>query len=523
MGLVRKYFPWMIIGVVLLVEAVALFFVLSKQAAANASRTRLEERRTARNELRRRTTGIEERIAIHHRRKDLVQQELGDCALFLWHGGDAIEGLFNATELASYDACPWETPRNFDVFKVAYANVYDQDVEKLEPLMRKANTNRTMLGLADPAGLAQATVTIGDIYAMQKEFWIKKALVEVLAKSDAVLQSITVAGPAGEARRGTRHAAAKGAAEPGKLSVPLSVQWTFACDYTRLSGLLEDLLASRVCFRIVSVSSVVRAVIETEAAPAAAPPEPAAKGAPSAKEAHPPGKTGKEAEEAAKGGVVRRRKYVAVTMTGEVPDIQVDVQEVLFPKPEFPGKAKVAEWVDRQTRSLEVRRKRLEVPHAAGGAAGEPVAKRPEPAVPWISRELQALQKVPPADADKPVTVTDELGVKREYVFDTVEAAREWLTRRFDFERARIDAHLELWARVRRMVASGKADEKTRQGVFDRPDGMAVSFRPADQFDPGQIFVAAFEPGVQAKLGLVTRRTEESHEGVKRATGTGKR
>lgn len=513
MGLIRKYYAWIIIGVVLLVELGATFFVWGRQSDAKTARENLEERRNTRDDLKRKTVGVDERIKIHNERKAFVQRDLGDCALFLWHQGQAIEGLFENKALAAYEVYPWQAPRSFDVFKVEYQGVYNREVARLEPLFEKVGTDRGALGLADAAGFAQATVQIGDIYALQKEWWVKKEIVEILGASNAVLQSITYGAAATPAtvRRGPVPPAGAVVRGPAVLAEPIPIQMTFACDYAHLGEVLDALLRSRLCLRITAIQSIVRTAVAERTPPA---PTPAAKEpAPKAKEKE----KEKEADEAAlaAASLADRRQFVAVTMAGEIPDINLEVQEVAFPKAVFGERAKVLGWLDRQLKLLEMRIKRFSVEDtgAAGGA-------RPEMGVAWINRELQKAEKAAAAEPGKPLIVEDELTIKREYIFADLKAAAEWLSHRYDFELARLEAEQDLWRRVRKVVAAGKGDEKTRLGVLDAPEAVVVTFRPPDQFDPNQMFTVHFDAGAQAKLGIVVIKPQESREGVKRAAVT---
>ncbi len=519
MGLLRKYFAWAIMGLVLVIELVAAFFVFGQQGAAKDARTRLETRRTRRAELRRLTQGppsVEERIEIYNKRKNLVRGELGDCVLFLYDMGQTIEGLFDAKELEPYDAYPWVTPRNFDVFRVEYQSVYNREADKLDPLMLKLETDRGLLGLADHAGLAQAHVTIGDIFVEQKEFWVKKKLIEVLARFDVRLDQMAMGGGAAQ----TPHMPpGKAAAAATSLAAPIPLRLTVSCDYMKLDGLLEELLRSPLCIRIESIANIVRNKLPGVSAehPLAAlagekggaPKAPAPGGAPEA-----PPHEKKDDEGIAR--VAPPRKYVAVTLVTEVPDIGLGLQEVLFPKATFADKATMVPWIDGQVRDLERRLKRLDAARPEGGGTKAGETRKPEQQAPWIARALQALEKAEPG---KPVVVGDEMeaGTKREYTFDGLEAAKEWLSNRPDYERAKLEARLALWKQVRRVAARAADAPAGKVGVTATTDGFVVTLRPPEQFDAGQFFFVPCDSGVQAKLGLVTFRPVQSREGVKRA------
>ena len=543
MGFVRKYFAWVVIGVALLAEGAAMLFVRGKQGQARDTREKLEHLRQQRDQVQRQVFGIEGRIAIHKKRKDIVRREMGDCALFLWQRGEATEGLFQAKELAGYDAYPWQQPRNFDVFKVEYQGVYNDEVKKLEPLMRKVGADPSTLAFADPGGPAQSHVTIGDIFALQKEFWVKKELVEILAAADAELQGIVYG--AGAAAPSRRLPPGKMATGPGDLADKVAILMTFACDYQRVNDVVEALLRSRLCLSIQSITNVMRAKLtERQAGGPGAPKEgapkaPAPKAPPGAPEGPAAGKAKeKKPEEAAAAGQPERSKLVSVTIAADMYDITMGIQEVHFAlggpdeveKAPPPGKEKAAadpkakalrktiQWLDRQLAGIDKRLKQMQV-------AGP--AKRPEASLPWVARELQKLDKMPPPEPGKAATVSveDELfGSKRQYLITgtgAVEAAREWLERRCDFEEAKLKAHEELWRRVRALVEAGKFDDKNRIGVVVNPEeGVQVFFRPAAHFAAREPYEIEFDGGVKVKLGHVMFKPLESREGMTRATRT---
>jgi len=531
MGFVRKHFAWLIMGVVLLGEIAALWFVTGKQSAAETARENLEKLREQRDKLEREIVDIDKRIDVHKDRKRLVRRELGDCALFLWHTGQAIEGLFESPELAPYRACPWETPPNFEVFKIRFDTEYHAQAKALTPLMDKVGTDPAMLAFADVGALAAVNVLIGDVFAMQKEFWVKKELVQILAAAEAELLSITYgSGAAGPARHLPAAVRAAMAAGPGKLAEEIPIQFSISCNYLKLHGVLDALLGSRLCLRIESVAKVSRSKVVEKPAAAPAPP----KGAPAGKAPEAPAPQ------------PERREYVTVDITGHVADITMDVQSVLFPARAFERRAKEAEekaadkakvleevvkqWLDEQLRRTEARLKLCEVPDPT---------KRPEKGLEWVARELGEVgnfEKAAPPAPDKALPpVNDELfGEGREYVFPDVKAARLWLNRRYDFERAKLEAYAALWRRTRAALDGGKGDEKSGVGVFTSPEGITVALRPAAQFDANQWYEADFVPGerytgrpdpkerdpqsrlVQVKLGLVTFKPRENRD-VRRA------
>lgn len=552
LGLLRKHVAWVIVGIAFLGEVGAMFFVFGKQGEARAARENLEKRRDFRDNLQwkirgdvqRKVPGIDERIDVLKERREIAGRELADCLVFLWHQGRAIEGLFDAKELAAYDARPWQELRNLHVFKVEYQTVYKRELAKLEPLMQKIEADAGMLGFADTAGgLAAANVTLGDVFAKQKEFWIRKAIVEVLASSDAVLQQpVTLGVRAGPGGVPLRHAAAPGAgpapvSDAGPFIELIPLQLTFACDYTRLHKVLRDFLRSPLCLRITSVTNVARAKLVERPMEAPPPPkeapgkeapakEPAPKGRPGAPVAAPPGKEHFESASMATAQQ-EKRKYVTVTLHGDVCDLRLELLEVKFPKaPAFSDRTKVLAWLAWQLQGLEKRAKSVPAVEDKELGPGDPEPKRPELSEDWIAKAILAAERAAgkpgdkaPAEGPKQMIIADKLTQNREYSFADLDGVKEWLGRRYDFEHEKLDAYQSFWRQVRQLVEAGKLDDRTKVGV-SVGDGVLVVFRPADECDPAQVFEVQLDAGITAKLGLQVPKFRESRDGVKTATSS---
>lgn len=501
MALLRKYYAWFIIGLVLLAELVALFFVFANKGAAQEARVRLEGRRTRRDELKRLTKDVDARIKVFNKRKEYVRGELGDCALYLWHAGQAIEGLFDAKELEPYDVKPWVSKsnvRDFAVFRVEYQTVYNRETAKLLPLMQKLETDPGALNLAAPSGLAQAHIEVGDIFALQKEFWVRKRLLEALSRFDAKLDLFTGPAPSAAAHH---LPPGKAADAPTGLANSIQLRLKVSCDYTDLSELIEELLRSPLCIHLRAIASVVKNPLPG-LAPGASGETPAT-----------PARGGRG--EGVIGSGLPPRKFVAADLTIDIPDINVELREVIFPSATFPDKARLVPWIDGQIRDLDRRLKRLdaarEEPAAVKGAQG---ARKPDLSYPWLARALEAIEKAEPG---KPVTLTDELAGRRQYSFESPEAARNWIVHRGDYERVKLEARLALWRRVRRVAAARELHPITKIGVNTTPEGFAVVCRPPEQFHGEPVYSVPFGDGVEARLGHVSFKPIESREGVQRA------
>ena len=479
MGFVRKYFAWVVIGVVLLVEAGAMFVVGGKRGEAEAKGDDLAKKQTLRDQLKQQAEGAPKRIEVHKKRREIATRELGDCLLFFWHRGEAIEGLFESPLLDAYEVNAWQAPPKMDVFGADFQAVYNAEVAKLATLMAAVGASRADLGLADGAAFKQPNVTIGDVYASAKELKLKRELLTIFAQGKTRIDHITFGS---KVRTGPvlPHGAVR---TTSGLFEPIPVELGVVTEYPKLTGeggFLEALLASPLCFRILAIQSIKRG---SGAAVAAA--APAAGGAPAP--------------------VEREVQSVVAVITGEIPDFNVDIASVTFPRKDFPNRAAVLGWLDKEDKRLNDIREGCESAIKSGHS--------PTWAVEAIAAIDTAVSQAAPGDAVA-VTVADKLDPPpREYDFADATDARRWLGWRYAFEKERVEAQRALWARVRRAIEKGRADEKNAAGL-------AVPFRPANQFDRNNMWNVAVDPQgqVQVQLGLVTFKPVESPGGVKRAT-----
>jgi len=515
MGLVRKYLAWIILGVAFATEAVGLYFVLGSQGTAEEEKKSLEAAKADRRTKEAQAAGIDARIEVYKARNEAVRRELGDCLLFLWHREQRYEQLFDSKELAADEVAPWITPSRFEVFRARYQDAYNVEADKLDPKMRAVGTDRGALGLADPIGFMQPTVTIGDMYAEQKEFWIKKELVEMLhdVKTEAeaarkppppvrcILSKVDLGGGVSSRRKELPHVHGP---VSGKLFEPIPVELQILCDYRDFHRFLEKLLASGMCFRLDGIRKVERVLLpEGRAIPGAGGPG----AVPAALAGDEPPEQGPE--------------LVSVSILGEVADIALDIQQVIFARDKFKDRAAALDWLDKELRSVNQRL-------ASSRDAREKNEKQGSAGAKWVADQLKKAEealKNAPAGKPVPILIEDDLAKagwdeqtkaerRRQYGFADAKWAREWLKSRYDYEVHRLEAMRDLWTRVRRLVEAGKADDKS-------PAGVVVTFRPPEQFDKGQMHDQPFDPEgkVMVHFGLVTFKPKLG-EGVKRATST---
>jgi len=485
-ALIRKHFAWLIIAAVLVGEGVLMVVAAGRNTEAESRIKVLEGKRVRLDQLKvqvegdpqRHVLSVKERIGIYEARKAAARRELGDCLVFFWRLREPYSRLFDAKELANYDVAPWRPAPQMDVFRADYQAVYNREVDKLEPTMAKVGASRAGLGLADRAAFMQADVTINDIFEEQKGFWIRKELVEVLHRVEARLERLDFLGGA-EFEREDRHG---GAALVVRFHEPLPLRIVARCEFPRIDALIEELLRSSLCLRIYSIESVKRTPTEKMVAAAGGGPVP-----------------------------VKAEKDVAVqlvtmSIVGEIPSFNLDLQQVTFARPQFRDKASVLSWIDNETKRLA---------HLHRGCAA--AAARPERTGGWIGTELADVAKAladAPAGKAVPIDFEDRLSAPtRWYSFADAAGAREWLDNRYRFELVHIEGLQELWNRVRSATEKGRLDERNQAGV-------AVLFRPLDQFDAAQVFPQPLDPEghVVATLGYATFKAAGLPARIKRAS-----
>jgi len=504
MDFVRKYFLWLIVGVVIVGEIGLMVFASIKEDQAQKKIEQLDRLRQQRDSLKAQTRDADKTLALLRKRRENASRELGEALLFLWHRGLAIEGLFDDKRLAPYDVAPGKPAQRMDIFRAVYQTVYNDQVAALGDVMARLETSREALALADPSGFQQASVTIDDIFAFQKHFNITRAFLEVFDRAGAKLRNLKV-GPSERERTQEVHTHGREPAAPGVLVDPIPVEFTVEVEYPRLDGMLENLLRSPIAFRLKSLTRVSPA---TGAAGGAATPPPRA------------GRRAAEAPSALQAPEEASRRVVVVAL-GEVEDLCVEVHKVTFKKPPFSDVAAVSGWLAQATAGLNKQKQACE--RAKDALAGKRV---PSKIAEWVRKELARVEQAsrPPAEGaeapkpqpPKPIIIADPLSDPpgREYTFSDPKEAREWLLRRCDLKLEDVAARMELVKRLARALKTSATNPADRTGLV-------VTFRPLEHFDRKQLFDHALDPKatVVAQLGLVTYKLQTSGS-VKRASST---
>jgi hypothetical protein len=574
MAFVKRHFLWILLALILLVEGAVTFTVLGKKADAKTKQQEYEQKEQQVQAYEANPPGRPEVMEILGLRKASVRDELTDCLLFLWHRGEALEQLFPDKRLAEAGVYPWT---NTDVvkmgmgrFRLLYNQIYDQELEKLTPLMEKLQITRAALGLAPSNYFTLSDITVGDIYGAQKKFWVVKEIVEQAAAAE-ITNLVTAQVYRDETEvagaRGPR--AAAGPARKGQIATPIRIRLAFRCPYPKVSGFLERLYASPLGFRILAVSSIQRAVGTRAGAPGESPtvprpsidyppatprpggaptgptPEMGVEGAvavprptpePEAPAMVPPPEAPRAAALTAEVGR-GSEQLTETTLTAEVPDLHVGIQEVSFSKSDFPKKEDVKSWVEGQLAAATAAL-------AQAKAAAEEAAKARTSAEPkWAT---DALAKLAPKPAEKagaapkaepaekkggPLAVLAYPGepFEREYLLDDPEVDEPWLRNPTVFGALRLEALKDLWEQVlslldsdRTRAAEGGITVTLHPGMTREQRGIEVKHFDENQAFDQTLSIQLVPPGakkpvkkrtVTIKFGLLIYSPAESERG----------
>jgi hypothetical protein len=133
--------------------------------------------------------------------------------------------------------------------------VYNREADKLaETATKELNIDRAGLGLAGRTAFTQPYITVGDIYGSQREFWIRKAIVDTAVKTEITELAPVVIARSPQRRPGGR--GDTGGEAKGALRKPIMVTIVVRCPYPKLGGFVAELLRSPLSFRVDSIEEI---------------------------------------------------------------------------------------------------------------------------------------------------------------------------------------------------------------------------------------------------------------------------
>ncbi|MFW6107233.1 MAG: hypothetical protein ACOC8A_00935 [bacterium] len=519
MSILKKHFVWILLGIILLAEGAGAFMLFRKKSQVKTKRNDLQTKRQRLAQLQSQTQNYQNVIQALEQRNDTADRESGRALLFLWHRSSGyLDRLFGEQDfkdqeyaadvesvLASYRPVPWKkfSAQDMGDLKDFYQRVYDASFARPDPsgfvlgeALQELRTTRLDAGFAGPDAFSgTAQLLLGDIFAEQKEYWIRKEIVRLAAQAGMYhLDSIQVDRTGAILQKGRpaqERIPAHGAQPEGELFEPIGVRFTLQGQYNAYCQFAERLVASPLGFRIRSTEKIVRH-----------------KPTPQAAGGEGPGATRAEAEPV----TGRDSQLVEVVVLAEVPDFNVDLATLTFPRAQFPnGVGQVKTWLGSQVQSLATRIQSLE---------GE--VQRLETRVQAARKELED------------VLATAQIGQDDGAVAQARQAlaqARQALAEP-TAQLAQLRARQALW-QMALEVLDGKRHAQDVQTQGD----IVLTLRPRkvketdetgaevekNYFDPAKMFKQQVnrEKDIQAEFGLVTYEPRETGGGIKRAGSAG--
>ena len=567
MAFLKKHLIWVVLALVLAGEGVFTVMLVGRKSQIATRLDDLEKKREEAQRFERTRPGEDYVIKAYQRRQGTVRDELTDALLFLWHRGQSLERLFPDPDLGKFKPRPWDIVGGLDRFRLQYQNSYNREVGKLLPKIKDLLVTRESVGLADANYFTQPEITVGDIFAAQKRFWIIRKVVEIADDTGvANLPQLNVlrAGDVGVRRRLQAVRAARGetSAKAAQLFSPITLDIAVRCKALKLDKFLEALHASPLlCARIKSVIKIERSTdigAPVRSAPTrvhrpvpgaperrpsrlpgamtpemmmegAAPPDDrgAAVGdftpvrpGPAAPPPLPPPveprDTSPAAPPTAPGRHARRGLLVEAQFLCEVPDFNVELYQVAFSKSPFKGKtpveSQIARWLQARVRD-------------ADAMLRDAKATKEEPN--WVSDAKAAFRQGGGEESAKeqaePILAYPGSSYERTYVFDKAQFARDWLAAPQDYVALRAEALKALWQRVLDAVPTDRATVDGRVVVTFRPEShfgserfdqtLTVPAPPSEKGDEENITVTV-------KFRLVTYQPDESATGLRYMAGS---
>jgi len=258
MAFLKKHVVWIILALVLAAEGGFTFVLLGKRSKAKSGLEELAGLRKRVAELKAKGYDNPEKFIkpLEERRSHLTAQ-LGQCALYFWQRGRALRVFFDDDAFGEFRVRPWDvSPAGFDRFKLTFQEVYNREADKLaETATKKLHIDRAGLGLAARTAFTQPYITVGDIYGAQREFWIRKAIVETAIKTKMSELAPIVIARSPQRRPGS--GGDMGGEAKGALRKPILVTVVVRCPYPKLGGFVAELLRSPLSFRVNSVEEII--------------------------------------------------------------------------------------------------------------------------------------------------------------------------------------------------------------------------------------------------------------------------
>lgn len=264
MAFIKKHFVWLLLGLILVGEGALTFMLVGRHKAAEQKFEELSSDQNRHRSLLK-YTDIKDAEAALKKNREYLDDQLKYCVLFFWNRDRAIEAMFDAKELEPYNLHAWDkAPPNLDSFKDKYQIAYNRAADAVSKLAEeKLKIDRGGLGFASTTAFTQPHVMIGDIFGAQKEFWIRKALVDVALKAEiSELDPIQVNRRPGLVR-GRRRSGPSEEDKKAVLQKAIEVDIVVRCPYPKLGAFIAELYRSPLSFRVKQLDEIIRGQSKT--------------------------------------------------------------------------------------------------------------------------------------------------------------------------------------------------------------------------------------------------------------------
>jgi len=260
MAFLKKYIVWIILALILVGEGGATFALLGRKSKVAQREEELAGKEKRLVELRPWKThekDLKDRFA--KVRANLSSQR-DNCVLFFWRRDRALEAFFPGDELADFRAkiTPWTT-RVGGLERSAFQDAYNEHAEKLVKRAEKLWIDRGGLSLASDTAFTPSTITVGDIYAAQKEFNLIETIVDkALAAEIAELDPLKIGRGGAPGARGRPVMPDAEQETQGTLFTPITADVVVRCPYPMLPRFVEELHKADVPCRVEAVLEIAR-------------------------------------------------------------------------------------------------------------------------------------------------------------------------------------------------------------------------------------------------------------------------
>lgn len=260
MTFLKKYVVWIILALILVGEGGATFALLGRKGKVAQREEELAGKEKRVVELRPWKTHEKDLKDKFGKVRANLGSQRDNGVLFFWRRDRALEAFFADDELADFRAkfTPW-TARVGGLERSAFQDAYNKRAEEVVKRAEKLWIDRGGLGLASDTAFTPSTVTVGDIYASQKEFRLIETIVDAaLAAEVAELDPLKIGRGGALGTRGRPVMPGTEQEKQGTLFTPITADVVVRCPYPMLPRFVEELHKADVPCRVEAIIEIAR-------------------------------------------------------------------------------------------------------------------------------------------------------------------------------------------------------------------------------------------------------------------------